>query len=86
MSSRVLAGPPERPMLTVDAGSPRVAHETLMREWPRLRAWIEEDAEGRPGHRAPRSKTARVWDAGSRDSADLYRGGRLAAAARLEQT
>ena len=73
----VLAG---QRLLTVDAGSVEVSHETLMREWPRLRAWIEEDAEGRRLH-AHLIEAARVWDAGGRDPADLYRGGRLAAAA-----
>ena len=30
-----------------------VAHEALLREWPRLREWIDEDAAGRPAAPAP---------------------------------
>ena len=32
--------------MTVEEESLEVAHEALLREWPRLRAWLEEDAEG----------------------------------------
>ena len=34
-------------LLTVDEGAVEVAHEALLREWPRLRGWLEADAEGR---------------------------------------
>ena len=32
-------------LLTVSAGSVEFAHEALLREWPRLRDWIEEDRD-----------------------------------------
>ena len=32
-------------LLTVSAGSVEVAHEALLREWPRLHAWIQEDRD-----------------------------------------
>jgi WD40 repeat protein len=56
-----------------------VAHEALIREWPRLRAWVAEDREGL---RALRHLTAAAesWGAGGRDTGDLYRGTRLEAA------
>ena len=30
-------------LVTIDDGTVRVAHEALIREWPRLRAWLEQD-------------------------------------------
>ena len=66
-------------LVTVGEGSVEVAHEALLREWPRLREWIEEDAEGR---RLRRHITAAAtdWDASGHDQGELYRGARLAAA------
>ncbi len=66
-------------MLTISDGTIEVAHEALLREWPRLRAWLEEDREGRRLHRRL-SAAAREWNERGRDRADLYRGGRLASA------
>ncbi len=40
----------ESRLVTVDEGTVEVAHEALLSEWPRLRAWLEEDAEGRRLH------------------------------------
>ena len=34
-------------LVTVSDGIVEVAHEALLREWPRLREWIDEDAQGR---------------------------------------
>ncbi|MCK9926644.1 winged helix-turn-helix domain-containing protein [Frankia sp. Mgl5] len=56
-----------------------VAHEALLREWPRLRGWLETDRDGRRVHREL-SGAAVAWDAGGRNPADLYGGPRLAAA------
>jgi DNA-binding SARP family transcriptional activator/WD40 repeat protein len=66
-------------LVTIGAGEVEVAHEALLREWPRLRGWLEEDAEGRRLHRQL-GAAAREWDAGGRDAGDLYRGARLASA------
>lgn len=56
-----------------------VAHEALLRSWPRLREWIR--AEGRGLEiRAGLTAAARGWIAGGRDDGDLYRGARLALA------
>jgi WD40 repeat protein len=65
--------------LTVDEGAVEVAHEALLREWPRLRGWLEVDAEGRRLHHHLIG-AARDWRDSDRDSAELYRGARLAAA------
>jgi WD40 repeat protein/DNA-binding SARP family transcriptional activator len=66
-------------LLTVSEGEVEVAHEALLREWPRLRGWLEDDADGRRLHRHLRA-AASEWDAGGRDRSELYRGARLAAA------
>ncbi len=66
-------------LLTVTEGEVEVAHEALLREWPRLRAWLEDDAEGRRLHRNLRT-AASEWETGGRDRSELYRGARLAAA------
>ena len=66
-------------LLTVSDGSVEVCHESLFREWPRYRAWLEEDREGRRLH-AHLTAGAREWESGGRDSSDLYRGARLTGA------
>lgn len=66
-------------LLTRDEGTVEIAHEALIREWPRLREWIEADAEGRQV-RLHLIEVARAWNAGGREEGDLYRGARLAAA------
>src|SRR4051794_26384455 len=66
-------------LVTMSGEAAEVAHEALLREWPRLRGWLEEDAEGRRLHHRL-GIAAREWDAGGRDPGELYRGARLAAA------
>ena len=66
-------------LVTIGEGEVEIAHEALLREWPRLRRWLEEDNEGRRLHHRLRS-AAREWDAVGRDPGELYRGARLAAA------
>jgi WD40 repeat protein/DNA-binding SARP family transcriptional activator len=67
----------DRRLLTVGDGAVEVAHEALLREWPRLRSWLEEDVQGRRLHRRL-GAAARAWDADGRDPDGLYRGARLA--------
>ncbi|MEA2168014.1 MAG: hypothetical protein QOF76_1314 [Solirubrobacteraceae bacterium] len=69
----------EARLVTLDAGTAEVAHEVLIRRWPTLRGWIEEDREGIRLHRRL-SDAAQLWDAAGREPADLYRGARLDAA------
>jgi WD40 repeat protein/DNA-binding SARP family transcriptional activator len=69
----------DRRLLTVSDGTVEVAHEALLREWPRLRGWLDEDAQGRRVHRTL-GAAARAWEADGRDPGGLYRGARLAAA------
>ncbi len=64
-------------LLTVDEGTVEVAHEALLREWPRLAGWLEEDREGQR-LRAHLAEAAREWEGTSQDPSELYRGARLA--------
>ena len=66
-------------LLTLGDGTAEVAHEVLIREWPTLRGWLEEDREGLRLHRRL-GDAARIWEAAGRDPTDLYRGTRLGAA------
>ncbi len=75
----VLATLADSRLVTVSEGNVEVAHEALLREWPRLREWIEEDTEGRRLRRHI-TQAASEWDAAGRDRGELYRGARLAAA------
>jgi WD40 repeat protein/DNA-binding SARP family transcriptional activator len=78
-AARALAVLTESRLLTVDEGAVEVAHEALLSEWPRLRGWLEADAEGRRLHHHLIG-AAREWRDSKRDPAELYRGARLAAA------
>jgi WD40 repeat protein/energy-coupling factor transporter ATP-binding protein EcfA2 len=55
-----------------------VSHEALIRGWPRLRRWIEEDRAGLRIHRRL-TEAAREW-LPARDESLLYRGARLSQA------
>jgi WD40 repeat protein/DNA-binding SARP family transcriptional activator len=78
-ASRALAVLTDARLVTVAEGTAEVAHEALLRDWPRLRAWLEDDAEGRNLHRHV-TDSASAWEEGGRDDGDLYRGARLTAA------
>ena len=54
-----------------------VAHEVLLRAWPRLRGWLDEDRAWLRELRGLAS-AAVAWDSAGRDDADLLRGTRLA--------
>ena len=75
----VLAELTDARLLTVSDGEVELSHEALLREWPRYRAWLEEDRAGRQVH-AHLTETAADWDARNRDPGELYRGARLASA------
>ena len=55
-----------------------VTHEALIRGWPELRGWIDEDRDRLRAERRL-SDAAAEWDRGGRDEGALYRGARLAA-------
>jgi WD40 repeat protein len=56
-----------------------VSHEALIRGWPRLRGWIDEDRAGLRTHRRL-TEAAIEWDGNYRDESYLYHGVRLAEA------
>jgi WD40 repeat protein/class 3 adenylate cyclase len=78
-AAAVIAAFAQDRLLTMSDGTVEVAHEALLREWPRLREWIEEDAQGRQ-LRMHVTQAARQWHDRDDDSSELYRGARLSAA------
>jgi DNA-binding SARP family transcriptional activator/WD40 repeat protein len=63
-------------LVTTDGDSVGVAHEALVRAWPRLSGWLDDDVEGQRvfGHLAA---AAEAWDQMGRPDSELYRGVRL---------
>jgi DNA-binding SARP family transcriptional activator len=63
-------------LVTSHAGGYDLAHEALVRAWPRLRAWLDEDRAGQHIRRHL-AMTAAGWEALDRTDTELYRGARL---------
>ncbi|MCW6005850.1 hypothetical protein K1W54_14865 [Micromonospora sp. CPCC 205371] len=63
-------------LITLDAGTATLTHEAILRCWPRLRRWIEEDRAGLLIHQQLWEAT-RAWLAEERNASLLYRGSRL---------
>jgi WD40 repeat protein/transcriptional regulator with XRE-family HTH domain len=63
-------------LITTDDNVAEVAHEALIREWPVLRGWLEEDREGLRLHRHL-TLAAEGWERQDRDPGELCRGLRL---------
>jgi WD40 repeat protein/class 3 adenylate cyclase/tRNA A-37 threonylcarbamoyl transferase component Bud32 len=76
----LLEGLADARLLTLGEDTAELAHEVLIREWPTLRGWLEEDRDSIRLHRQL-GDAARMWEAGGREPSDLYRGPRLLAAA-----
>ena len=68
-----------RRLLTVGHGTVEVTHEALLREWPRLRDWLEADVEGRRLHQRLTAQ-ATAWEESGHHRSELFRGPRLSAA------
>ena len=64
-------------LVTIGEGTVEVAHEALIRHWPTLRGWLDEDREGRLLHRRL-TEAAQEWETLGRDPGALFRGARLA--------
>jgi len=77
--ARVVALLTDRRLLTASKGTIELAHEALMREWPRLHDWIDADRQGLRIHRNL-GAAAREWEELGRDDGALYRGARLSEA------
>ena len=69
----------DRRLVTVGRGDAQVSHEALFVAWPRLAAWLDDRSISSAviEHLA---RSASAWDAGGRESGDLYRGARLQSA------
>jgi WD40 repeat protein/transcriptional regulator with XRE-family HTH domain len=78
-SERVLAVLTDARLVSVDEQTVVVAHEALIRHWPRLRGWIDADRAGLLTHRRL-ADAARQWDMLHREPGALYRGARLVTA------
>lgn len=63
-------------LITLNADSAEVAHEALIREWPRLREWLNQDRDALRLHRQI-TEAAQEWEMLERDPGALYRGARL---------
>jgi WD40 repeat protein/DNA-binding SARP family transcriptional activator len=63
----------------VDGPHVELSHEALLRSWPRLRDWIDEDRAGLLVHRRVTVATTE-WSRLDRDHGALYRGAHLAEA------
>ncbi|MGP4099018.1 nSTAND1 domain-containing NTPase [Nonomuraea sp. KM90] len=66
-------------LVTLDGDIVEIAHEAVIRSWPRLRDWLTEDREGLRIHRRI-TEAAQAWEAEDRDEGALYRGTRLTVA------
>ncbi len=66
-------------LVTLSENMAEVAHEALIREWPSLREWLNQDREGLRMHRHL-TEAAREWELLGRDPGALYRGAHLAQA------
>jgi WD40 repeat protein/DNA-binding SARP family transcriptional activator/ABC-type Fe3+/spermidine/putrescine transport system ATPase subunit len=64
-------------LVTLGEATAEVAHEALIREWPTLRAWLDEDRAGLRLHRQL-TDTTHEWERQGHDPDLLYRGARLA--------
>ncbi|WP_030910206.1 NACHT and WD repeat domain-containing protein [Streptomyces sp. NRRL F-5126] len=65
-------------LLTLDRDTVRISHEALLRAWPKLGQWIDEDRDLLRARQQLASDAA-GWEQSERDTSLLYRGNRLAA-------
>jgi WD40 repeat protein/transcriptional regulator with XRE-family HTH domain len=72
-------------LITTDEDSIEVAHEALIREWPTLRNWLEDNREGLRLHRQL-TEAAQEWEKMFRLPEMLYRGARLTQAQEWAET
>ena len=63
-------------LVSLGQDSAEIAHEALIREWQRLREWLNQDRESLRLHRQF-TQAAREWEELQRDPGALYRGVRL---------
>lgn len=66
-------------LITVDQTTAQISHEALLRAWPRLKRWIDDDRAGLV-IRQQLADAADEWLRAEREQAFCYRGARLATA------
>jgi WD40 repeat protein len=76
MVHKVLMTLADARLITTDQNTAEVAHEALIREWPTLRGWLDENRDGLRLHRHL-TDAAQEWESLSHDTGMLYRGARL---------
>ncbi|MCP2164334.1 nSTAND1 domain-containing NTPase [Goodfellowiella coeruleoviolacea] len=77
-AARVLAELTRARLVCVERDGVVLAHDALLREWPRMRLWLSEDRHLLRWHQQL-SEDATNWQRYDQDSGFLYRGARLAA-------
>lgn len=75
----VLAGLAKARLVVLGTETVDVAHEALVRAWPRLRRWLTDDRATLVVHRRLTDAT-RIWDQLGGDAGALYRGAQLVVA------
>jgi WD40 repeat protein len=63
-------------LVSIDGDTVQIAHEALVRVWPRLRGWLDDDVDGQRVFRHL-AGAADAWESLGRAESELYRGGRL---------
>lgn len=71
-------------LITVDRSTAQISHEALLRAWPQLRRWIDEDRTDLL-LRQQLAEAADAWRTAGRDPSFLLRGTRLDAAQDLDR-
>lgn len=69
----------EARLITIGTDQVEVAHEALIREWPTLREWLNQDREGLHLHRRL-TEAGKEWELLGKDQGALYRSAHLAQA------
>jgi WD40 repeat protein/energy-coupling factor transporter ATP-binding protein EcfA2 len=64
-------------LIVIGEDAVEVAHEAVIRSWPRLHRWLTDDRDGLRVHRQL-TEAAQMWESLDRDAGALYRGARLA--------
>jgi WD40 repeat protein len=77
LTRAVLAALIEARLVTADADTLEITHETLLTAWPRLRQWLSEDRAGLRIHR-DLTGAAQHWTHEGHDTSRLFRGTLLA--------
>lgn len=65
-------------LVVLNDGRAEISHDALLRAWPRLRGWLEEDQASWLFH-SQLTEAAAAWHASHEDPSFLYRGTQLAA-------